>query len=153
MLLVGVAVVGASGSAGFFPLGAGQVVTEETRPGLRGSGRTHRWACRTTVRTGKPIPHPAPERLEDASASPIPPVLADVAINKHPKEMRDRRLIRALVRSRGRRDDANVEEESEGRGGDGNGRDGLIDIPQVSRHPITEKWERDLEHDGGGAPS
>ena len=80
----------------------------------------------------------------------MPPILADVAINSHPKEKRDRRLIRALVRSRGRRDDANVEEEPEGRGGDDNSRDGLIDVPQVSRHPITEKQERDLEHDGEG---
>ena len=110
--------------------------------------RPHRWTRGATLRTGKPTPHPAPERLEDASASPISPVPADLIINKHPKEKRDRRLLLALLRSRGRRDNANVEEELGQRSDNDNCRDGLIELLQVSRKPITGRQERDLEHDG-----
>ena len=43
-----------------------------------------------------------------------------------------------------------MEEESERRSGDDSRRDGLIDIPQGSREPITGKQERDLEYNEEG---
>ena len=56
--------------------------------------------------------------------------------------------MRPLVRNRGRRNNANVEEEFRRQSDNDNCRGGLIDLLQVSRKPITGRQERDLEHGG-----
>ena len=76
------------------------------------------------------------------------PVLADIVINEHPKERGYGGLIRALVLSRGRRDNTSVEEESERRNDDDDRRNGLIFHRYLER--TTEKQGHDLEHDGEG---
>ena len=50
--------------------------------------------------------------------------------------------MRALVRSRGRRGDVNVEEGSERRSSNDDHRDRWVDTPQVSRNPVAEAGAR-----------